>query len=41
MSRKLDIRILYSTERSIPTKKCAQEHRNLLALSYSVERYVV
>lgn len=41
MSRKLDFYIMYSTEWSVPTKKCAQEHRNLSALSAPVEPYVV
>lgn len=41
MSRKLDIHIMYSTERSVSVKKCVQEHRNLLALPPSVEPYVV
>lgn len=41
MSRKLDIYIMYSTEWSVLTKKCAQEHRNLSAMSAPVEPYVV
>ena len=41
MSRKLDIHIMYSTERSVYALECVQEHRNLSALSVSVEPYVV
>lgn len=41
MSRKLDIRILYSTVRSVWALECVQEHRNLSALSSSVGPYVV
>ena len=41
MSRKLDIHIMYSTEWSIEALECAQEHRKSLALSRSVEPYVV
>lgn len=33
MSRKLDIDIMYSTERSVYALRCVQEHRNLSALS--------
>ena len=41
MARKLDIHIMYSTERSVYALECAQEHRNLSALSSSVGLYVV
>lgn len=41
MSRKLDIHIKYSTERSIVAIECAQKHRNLSALSAPVAPYVV
>lgn len=41
MSRKLDINIMYSTEWSVYALECAQEHRNLSALSSSVGPHVV
>lgn len=41
MSRKLDIRIMYSTERSVLAAECVQEHRNLSTLSAPVAPYVV
>mgnify|MGYP006895467714 CR=1 FL=1 len=34
MSSFLDIHIMYSTERSVYDIECAQEHRNLSALSH-------
>lgn len=41
MSRKLDFNIMYSTERSVYALECVQKHRNLSALSSSVEPHVV
>lgn len=41
MSRKLDIHIMHSTERSVLALECVQEHRNLLALPPPVAPYVV
>lgn len=41
MSRKLDIHIMYSTERSVYGVECVQEHRNLSALPAPVAPYVV
>lgn len=41
MSSFLDIHIMYSTEWSVYGVECVQEHRNLSALSSSVEPYVV
>lgn len=41
MSRKLDINIMYSTEWSVLALECAQEHRNLSALSSYVGPHVV